>query len=112
MHVIRVVAGFVFLALVAGACQSPDGEATDAPTASPVEPVAPAVEPTHPDAERTIPLPSDAPVAPAVEPAHPDAERTIELPASFEPPASGGSLSPAAQPEPGEPDPTVEIDPG
>ena len=77
MHVIRVVAGFVLLTLVAGACQDPAGEATDEPTGSPV---APAVEPTHPDAERTIPIPSEGPVAPAIEPERTGPDPTIDFP--------------------------------
>jgi hypothetical protein len=101
MHVIRVVVGFVLLALIVWACQDPAGESTDEPTGSPV---APAVEPTHPDAEQTIPLPSDVPVAPAVEPTHPDAERTIPMP-------SNAPIAPHAEPEQTGPDPTIDVDP-
>jgi hypothetical protein len=91
VHVIVIVAGFAFLALIVTACQAPAGGSADPPTTSPV---APAVEPTHPDAERTIPFPtSPAPVAPAVESEHPDAEQTIPLPTSHAP------VAPAIQPE-------------
>ena len=75
MHGLRVVAGFVVLTLVAGACQDPANEATDEPIGSPV---APAVEPTHPDAERTLPLPSDAPVAPDAVLGQPSPDPTID----------------------------------
>jgi len=101
MPLVRVVAGFVLLTLVAGACQDPANEATDEPIGSPV---APAVEPTHPDAERTLPLPSDAPIAPAVEPTHPDAEETIPLP-------SDAPVAPAIEPAPTGPDPTIDFEP-
>jgi hypothetical protein len=101
MHVTRVVAGFILLALVTGACRNPGGESTGVPTSSAG---APAVEPTHPDAERTIPLPSASPVAPAVEPSHPDAERTIDLP-------SDAPVAPAAEPEPTGAEPTIELEP-